>query len=75
MATAGTVTIRMDGDSGRLIAELNKANKSTKNALLDILKAIVKIAFLMLKNTQHMNGKRLKINALIAYTYQRILQA
>jgi len=31
MATAGTVTIRLDGDAATLIRELNKANKSTQS--------------------------------------------
>ena len=57
------------------ITKGNYTVRLVKSALLDIMKATLKTAFLMLKNTKHMSGKRLGINALNVYTYQRILQA
>ena len=53
-----------------ILMNITKGNytvKLVKSALLDIMKATVKIAFLMLKNTQHLSGKRLRINALNVY--------
>lgn len=40
MATAGTVTIRLDGDAATLIRELNKANKKTSKFSRDTKRAV-----------------------------------
>lgn len=40
MPTASTVTIRLDGDSARLVKELNKASRKTKSFGADVKKAV-----------------------------------
>lgn len=44
MATAGTVTIRLDGDSATLIRELNKANEAASSTFGQIQKDAVAVA-------------------------------
>lgn len=44
MATAGTVTIKLDGDSATLIRELNKANKAVKKTSTKAQKNFKKMA-------------------------------
>jgi hypothetical protein len=44
MATAGTVTIKLDGDSARLIRELNKANQASKSTFGEIKREAADVA-------------------------------
>lgn len=44
MATAGTVTIKLDGDSATLIRELNKANQASKSTFNDIKREAADVA-------------------------------
>jgi len=44
MATAGTVTIKLDGDSATLIRELNKANQAANSTFRDIQRSAVDLA-------------------------------
>jgi hypothetical protein len=44
MATAGTVTIKLDGDSATLIRELNKANQASKSTFGEIKREAADVA-------------------------------
>lgn len=44
MATAGTVTIKLDGDSATLIRELNKANQASKSTFGEIKREAAQVA-------------------------------